>query len=79
MVDLIGKGGHVRTVPIPNWVKAALDQWARASGVSDDRIFRAVARTGKVWGHGPSQNVVWYVGMDQFPPSPICLPEIKVI
>jgi site-specific recombinase XerC len=27
MVDLIGKGGHIRTVPIPNWVKAALVQW----------------------------------------------------
>jgi len=21
VVDLIGKGGHIRTVPIPNWVK----------------------------------------------------------
>ena len=27
MVDLIGKGGHIRTVPIPEWAKAALDQW----------------------------------------------------
>jgi site-specific recombinase XerC len=25
LVDLIGKGGHIRTVPIPQWVKAALD------------------------------------------------------
>jgi integrase len=31
VVDLIGKGGHVRTVPIPEWVKAALDQWTRAA------------------------------------------------
>ena len=29
VVDLVGKGGHIRTVPIPNWVKAALDQWTR--------------------------------------------------
>ena len=27
IVDLIGKGGHIRTVPIPDWVKAALDEW----------------------------------------------------
>jgi len=26
VVDLIGKGGHIRTVPIPLWVKAALDR-----------------------------------------------------
>jgi site-specific recombinase XerD len=61
VVDLIGKGGHIRTVPIPEWAKAALDQWTEAAGVTDGKIFRAVARTGKVWGQGISQNVVWYV------------------
>jgi site-specific recombinase XerD len=61
VVDLIGKGGHIRTVPIPEWVKVALDQWTRAAGVTEGRIFRAVARAGKVWGKGISQNVVWYV------------------
>ena len=61
VVDLIGKGGHIRTVPIPNWVKAALDQWTRAANVTEGKIFRAVARLGKVWGYGISQNVVWYV------------------
>ena len=61
VVDLIGKGGHIRTVPIPNWVKAALDQWTRAANVMEGKIFRRVARKGKVWGKGLSQNVVWYV------------------
>ena len=61
VVDLIGKGGHIRTVPIPEWVKAALDQWTVAAEVSEGRIFRAVARTNKRWGRGISQNVVWYV------------------
>ena len=61
VVDLIGKGGHIRTVPIPKWVKAALDQWIRAANVTEGRIFRRVARLGKVWGGCVSQNVVWYV------------------
>ena len=61
VVDLIGKGGHIRTVPIPIWVKAALDDWTAAAGITQGRIFRAVARTDKVWGDGISQNVVWYV------------------
>jgi site-specific recombinase XerC len=61
VVDLIGKGGHIRTVPIPEWVKAALDQWTVAARVTEGRIFRAVARAGKIWGKGVSQNVVWYV------------------
>ena len=50
VVDLIGKGGHIRTVPIPGWVKSALDQWMLAAGITEGKIFRAVARTGKVWG-----------------------------
>ena len=61
VVDLTGKGGHIRTVPIPEWVKTALDQWTITAGVREGRIFRAVARAGKVWGKGISQNVVWYV------------------
>jgi site-specific recombinase XerD len=61
VVDLIGKGGHIRTVPIPKWVKAALDLWIAEAGIKEGKIFRAVARTGKVWGKGISQNVVWYV------------------
>ncbi|MGA2648727.1 MAG: hypothetical protein ABSF15_28925 [Candidatus Sulfotelmatobacter sp.] len=50
-------------MPIPTWVKSALDQWTAAAGVTEGRIFRAVARAGKVWGKGISQNVVWYVVM----------------
>lgn len=50
VVDLIGKGGHIRTVPVPEWVKAALDQWTQAAGVSEGKVFRAVARLGKLWG-----------------------------
>ncbi len=61
IVDLVGKGGHIRTVPVPGWAKSALDLWVAAAGVAGGRIFRAVARTGKVWGKGISQNVVWYV------------------
>jgi site-specific recombinase XerD len=58
---VIGKGGHIRTVPIPEWVKVALDQWTVAAGVRVGRIVRAVARTGKLGGNGISQSVVWYV------------------
>jgi integrase len=61
VVNLIGKDAHIRTVPIPEWVKTALDQLTAAAGITEGTIFRAVARTGKVWGKGISQNVVWYV------------------
>jgi site-specific recombinase XerC len=34
IVDLVGKGRHIRTVPVPNWVKETLDAWLAAAGVS---------------------------------------------
>jgi integrase len=61
IVDLIGKGGHIRTVPIPQWAKHELDEWISAAGITRSKVFRAVARSGKLWGSGISENVVWYV------------------
>ncbi len=64
IVDLVGKGGHIRTVPIPQWVKQELDSWTSAAGIMRNRIFRAVSRNGSVWGTGVSPNVIWAVVRD---------------
>ena len=61
IVDLVGKGGHIRTVPIPQWVKDALDAWTSAAEIAKGRVFRAISRTGKVWGSSISENIVWHV------------------
>ena len=42
-------------------VETALDQWTTAAGIAEGRIFRAIARTGRVRGREISQNVLWYV------------------
>lgn len=47
IVDLRGKRGRIRTVPVPDWVKAALDRWSAAAGISSGRILRSMAR-GKI-------------------------------
>jgi site-specific recombinase XerD len=64
IVDLVGKGNHVRTVPMPVWVKDAVDRWVTAALVTTGRVFRAVSRHGTPWGTGISENVVWYVVRD---------------
>jgi integrase len=61
IVDLIGKGGHVRTIPIPTWVKTALDGWTAAASISAGRVFRAISKNGAIWGQGICSNVIWYV------------------
>src|ERR1700704_2807754 len=59
IVDLIGKHGRVRTVPMPTWVKKAVDAWALAAGVINGQVFRAVDRTDRVRALALSEKVVW--------------------
>ena len=33
LADMVGKGGRVRTIPMPNWAKPAIDAWAEAAGI----------------------------------------------
>lgn len=61
IADLVGKGGHVRTVPIPSWVKAAVDTWTTAAGISEGRVFRAINKAGRIWGDGMSPKALWDV------------------
>src|SRR5712691_1508270 len=60
-VGLVGKGGHVRTVPVPQWVKTRIDEWTQASGTASGRLFRSINKNGVVWGEGLTEKVVWYV------------------
>jgi hypothetical protein len=61
LVNLAGKGRHIRTVPVPDWVKSAIDSWLVSAGVSGGRVFRCVCRAGKTWGDGVTEWVVWHV------------------
>jgi integrase len=61
IADLVGKGGHMRTVPIPNWVKSAVDAWTTATHITRGPVFRAINKAGRVWGDGMSPKVLWDV------------------
>ncbi len=64
ILDLVGKGGHIRTVPMPQWVKTVIDLWLSASSITAGRLFRCVCRAGKHWGTGITEKVVWHVVKD---------------
>jgi integrase len=61
IADLVGKGGHVRTVPIPAWVKKAVDAWTGAASITHGPLFRAINKAGRIWGDGMSPKVLWDV------------------
>jgi site-specific recombinase XerD len=59
IVDLVGKHGRVRTIPMPTWVKVAQDAWTSTAGVTDGFVFRPVNRGGTAQSAGVSEKVVW--------------------
>lgn len=60
IVNLVGKGARLRTVPVPSWSKELVDAWLQHSGVSDGKVFRQVLKGGVLQASGVTANVVWY-------------------
>ena len=58
IVDLEGKHGRVRSVPVPPWVKVAVDDWLAAVSFTAGRIFCAVSRHGKITSRTISEQAV---------------------
>src|SRR5262252_8405448 len=81
IADLIGKGKHIRTVPVPMWAKRAVDEWTTAAAIKDGAIFRGVNRLGKIWGeleqiqfllgHASVQTTERYLGCKQKLSQPV--------
>ena len=61
IVDLVGKGGHIRTVPVPDWVRAELDDWLAAAAIDRGRLFRRVNKVGRTWGDGMMVKAFWHI------------------
>jgi integrase len=60
VADLTGKGGRVRTVPVPAWVKLAVDNWLTAAGISTGPVFRAINKASRIAPSGFGPKAVWY-------------------
>jgi len=61
IADLVGKGKHIRTVPVPLWAKRAVDEWTGAAAIADGAIFRRVSRLDKIWGDRITPKAIWHV------------------
>ena len=60
IVNLVGKGARLRTVPVPWWCKELVDAWLRNSKVNDGKVFTQVLKGGILQPSGVTANVVWY-------------------
>ena len=58
IVDLVGKGNRVRTVPIASWVKVAIDQWTETANIKDGRLFRSINRGDNLSGDSMTSQAI---------------------
>jgi site-specific recombinase XerD len=61
LADLIGKGRHMRTIPVPDWVKSAVDAWMIGAELNSGNLFRAISKAGNVQGCGFTAKVIWSI------------------
>jgi site-specific recombinase XerD len=59
LVDLVGKHGRVRSVPISSWIKAAIDRWTSAAGIKSGRLFLPINRGGNISGTSMTDQAVF--------------------
>lgn len=61
IADLVGKGGHVRTVPGPGWVKASVDALDHCRGDSARSRVPVHQQSRLVWGDGMTPKAMAHV------------------
>jgi site-specific recombinase XerD len=59
LVDLIGKRNKVRSVPMPNWTKQAIDEYASAGDLSQGQVFRPINKGGRITGERISEQAFY--------------------
>ena len=76
IVDLIGKRGKVRSVPIDSWVKKDLDAWTRAAGITSGPLWRAFRKGDRIdqARETLSSQAIWKI-VDQYA-SELGLPNV---
>lgn len=58
IVDLIGKGNKIRSVPIPSWTKQAINEWADSAGITSGYLFRAINKGGNLAGDSLTSQAI---------------------
>lgn len=59
IVDIRGKHGRIRTVPMPSWCKMAIDQWTATAEISEGALFRGVNKGDRLTGESLTSQGVW--------------------
>ena len=64
IADLVGKHGRIRTVAVPTWAKAAVDEWCRVGPITVGRLFRQITKSAAVTGEGFSSQAIYDIVLE---------------
>jgi integrase len=57
-IGLRGKGGKIRNISLPNWVRLAIDDWLSETHILQGALFRSISRYGKLGDQQMSEESV---------------------
>lgn len=61
LLDVKGKGGRIRSIPIPSFSKSAIDDWLAAAGIVEGKVFRGVNKGDKLSSSGMGSQSIYIV------------------
>src|SRR5882757_6788639 len=61
IIDLRGKGGRIRTVAVPIWVKQGIEVWTAAAKIDKGRLLLPLSKSGKIVGDELGDWAIWSV------------------
>jgi integrase len=61
LVDMVGKGKRIRTVPMPAWSKVAIDVWVQAAAITGGPLLRPVNKGDHIVGTGLTAQAIFNV------------------
>ena len=54
-------GAKTATFQAQGQIHRTIDRWTEASGINDGCLFRAINKSGKIWGQGMTPKVLWEI------------------
>lgn len=77
ILDLHGKHNRTRTVPLSGWVKALIDEYTKAAGVTKGVLFRRIRRGDTVQPTGMQAQAVWDIVQEYAPVTPLAPHDLR--
>jgi len=61
IIDLVGKGKRVRSIPTPSWAGAAVDRWIGAARITEGKVLLPVNKADRVSGTGMTAQSIFEI------------------